>query len=157
LKIILLQETAKRVHRCALLFLKENSSENHLPDNKTELLPDLLPFVPNLSILLTDNIACELGLSNGTQRIFREFVHDDQEDPAIFKVKSEVFPSNTIYIRKPFYALMEVNTSQVETNLDDLCPKLIPIPLVKKQFTVPMKQLFGRLFERGQGWKKFRK
>jgi hypothetical protein len=46
---------------------KENSSENHLPYNKTELLPGLLPFVPNMPVLITDNIACELGLSNGTQ------------------------------------------------------------------------------------------
>ncbi len=42
-----------------------------------------------------------------------------------------VFPSNTIYVRKPFYALVEINTSQVETSLDGLHPKLIPIPLVK--------------------------
>ncbi len=73
------------------------------------------------------------------------------------KVKSEVFPSNTIYIGKPLYALVEINRSQVETNLDGLRPKLIPIPLVKKQFTVPMKQLFGRLFERVQGGKKSQK
>ncbi|CAF1559154.1 unnamed protein product, partial [Adineta ricciae] len=42
----------------------------HIPDNKTELLPGLLPLVPNMPVLLTDNIACELGLSNGTQGIF---------------------------------------------------------------------------------------
>jgi hypothetical protein len=42
---------------------------------------------------------------------------------------------------------VEINTSQVETNLDGLRPKLIPIPLVKKQF-------FGRLFERVQSGKK---
>jgi hypothetical protein len=47
-----------------------------------------------------------------------------------------------------------MSTSQVETNLDGLRPKLIPIPLVKQQFTVPIKQLFGRLFGRGQGGKK---
>ncbi len=107
-----------------------------------------------MPVLLTDNIACELGLSNGTQGIFRELVYDNQEDPTIFRVKREVFPSNTIYTRKPLYALVEINTSQVETNLDGLSRKLIPIPLVKKQFTVPIKQLFGRLFERGHGGKK---
>ena len=42
----------------------------------------------------------------------------------------------------------------VETSLDGLRPKLIPIPLIKKQFTVPIKQLFGRLFERVKGEKK---
>ena len=107
-----------------------------------------------MPVLLTDNIACELGLSNGTQGIFRELVYDDQEGSGGLKVKSEVFPSNTIYVRKPLYALVEINTSQVETCLDGLRPKLIPIPLSKKQFTVPIKQLFGRLFERGQRAKK---
>jgi hypothetical protein len=126
----------------------------HVPDNKTELLPGHLPFVPNMPVLLTDNIACELGLSNGTQGIFRELIYDDQEAPDGLKVRNEVFPSNTIYIRKPLYALVEINTSQVETSLDGLRPKLIPIPLIKKRFTVPIKQLFGRLFERMQGGKK---
>jgi hypothetical protein len=137
--------------------LKENSSENHLFDNKTELLPGLLPFVSNIPVLFTDNIACELGLSNGTQGIFRELVYDDREDSSGLKVKSEVFPSNTIYIRKPLYALVEINTSQVETNFDGLRPKLVPIPLIKKQFNVPIKQLFSRLFERVQGGKKSQK
>jgi len=111
---------------------KENPNENHLPDNKTELLPGLLPFVPNMPVLLTDNIACELGLSNGAQGLFRELIYDDHEDLGDLKIKSDVFPSNTIYIRKPLYALVEINTSQLETSLDGLPPKIIPIPLIKK-------------------------
>lgn len=107
-----------------------------------------------MPVLLTDNIACELGLSNGTQGIFRELVYDEQEDLDSLKVKSNVFPSNTIYIRKPLYALVEINTSQVETDLDGLPSKLIPIPLIKKQFTIPVKQLFGSLFQAVQGRKK---
>lgn len=43
------------------------------------------------------------------------------------------------------YALVEIKTSQLETSLDGLPPKIIPIPLIKKQFNVPIKQLFGRL------------
>jgi hypothetical protein len=73
------------------------------------------------------------------------------------KVMSEVFPSNTIYVRKPLYALVEINTSQLETSLDGLRSKLIPIPLTKKQFSVSIKQLFGLLFERDQRKKKFQK
>ncbi|CAF1563349.1 unnamed protein product [Rotaria magnacalcarata] len=107
-----------------------------------------------MPVLLNDNIACELELSNGTQGIFRELVYDDQENLGSLKVKSDVFPSSTIYIRKPLYTLVEINTSQVETDIDGLPPKLIPVPLVKKQFTVPIKQLFGPLFERVQGGKK---
>ncbi|CAF1207620.1 unnamed protein product [Adineta ricciae] len=104
-------------------------------------------------VLLTDNISCELALSNGTQGIFRELVYDDQEELGDFKIKSDVFPSNTIYIRKPLYALLEINTSQVETNFDGLRPKL-PIPLIKKRFTVPIKQLFGHLLDRVQSGRK---
>jgi hypothetical protein len=94
-----------------------------------------------MPVLLTDNVACERGLSNGTQGIFRELIYDDQEESGVFKVKNEVFPSNTIYIRKPLYALVEISTSQVETNLDGL----IPIPIIKKRFTGPIKQLFWHL------------
>ena len=111
------------------LILKKRFSEHHLSDNKTELLPGLIPFVPNMPVLLIDNIACELGLSNSTQGIFRELVYNDQEESSGLNVKNEIFPSNTIYIRKTLYALVEINTSQVETNLDGLRPKLIPIPL----------------------------
>jgi hypothetical protein len=104
-------------------------------------------------VLLTDNIACGLGLSNTTEGIFRELIYDDQEDPNVLKVNSDISPSNTIYVRKSLYVLVEIKTSQVETSLDGLRPKLIPIPLNKK-FTISIKQLFGRLFERGQGEKK---
>ena len=64
-----------------------------------------------MPVLLTDNIACELGLSNGTQGIFCELVYDDQEDSITFNMNNAVFPSNTIYVRKPLYALVEINSS----------------------------------------------
>ncbi|CAM4984063.1 unnamed protein product, partial [Rotaria socialis] len=115
---------------CVAKLIKQTLNETHLPDNKTERLPGLLPFVPDKSVLLTNNIACELGLSNSTQCIFRELLYDDYGDLGSLKVRSDVFPSNTIYIRKPLYALVEINTSQVEADLDGLTPKLIPIPLV---------------------------
>lgn len=41
-----------------------------LPDNKTEHLPGYLPLIPGMPVLLQENIACELGLSNGTRGIF---------------------------------------------------------------------------------------
>jgi hypothetical protein len=93
-----------------------------------------------MPVLLTDNIVCELELSNGTQGIFRELVYDDQDNLTTVKVNSEVFLPSTIYVRKHLYALVEINTSQVETSLDDLCLKLIPF-----------KQLFGRLLKQRQG------
>ena len=110
---------------------------------KTELLPSFLPLVPNMPVLLTDNISCELRLSNGTQGIFRELVYDDKEDPVTFNMNDAIFPSNSIYVRKPLYALVEMNSSQVETNLDGLQP--ISISLVKKEFSISIKQLLGPL------------
>ena len=119
-----------------------------MSDNKTELLPGFLPLVPNMPVLLTDNIACELGLSNSTQGIFRELVYDDQEDSVTDNMKNTIFPTTTTYIRKPLYALVEINSSQIETNLDGLQSKLIPISLVKKEFTVSINQILGPLLEK---------
>jgi hypothetical protein len=51
-----------------------------------------------MPVLFTDNITCELGLSGGTQGIFRDLIYDHQEDPDGLKVKREVFPLNTIYM-----------------------------------------------------------
>ena len=102
---------------------------------------------------LTDNIACELGLSNGTQRIFRELVYGDKEDPVTFNMNNAIFPSNSIYVPKPLYALVEMNSSQLETNLDGLHPKLIPMTLVKKEYSISIKQLLTPLLEQRTGRK----
>ena len=102
---------------------------------------------------LTDNIDCELGLSNGTQGIFRELVYDDKEHLVTFNMINTIFPSNSIYVRKPLYALVEMSSSQVETNLDNLQPKLILMTLVKKEYSISMKQLLGPLLEQRSGRK----
>ena len=62
-------------------------------------------------------------------------------------MNNAIFPSNSIYVRKPLYALVEMNSSQVETNLDGLQSKLIPISLVIKEFSISIKQLLGPLLE----------
>jgi hypothetical protein len=49
---------------------------------------------------------------------------------------------------------VEIHTTQVETSLAGLRPKLISIPLIKKRFTVPIKKLFSHLLERMQGGRK---
>jgi hypothetical protein len=52
------------------------------------------------------------------------------------------------------YVLVEINTSQLETNLDGIRPKLIPISLDKKEFTIPIKQLIGRSLDDSKGGRK---
>ena len=42
-----------------------------LCDSKTEHLPGLLPLVPGMPVILTQNIAIELGLIDGMNGIFR--------------------------------------------------------------------------------------
>ncbi|CAF2013596.1 unnamed protein product [Rotaria magnacalcarata] len=51
-----------------------------LPDNKTEHLSGYLPLVPGMPVLLQENIACELGLSNGTPGIFHELIYDETRE-----------------------------------------------------------------------------
>ena len=67
-----------------------------LPDNKTEHLPGYLPLVPGIPVLLQENIACELGLSNGTQGIFRELVYNKISD-ADTTFDEEIFPIGTVF------------------------------------------------------------
>ncbi|CAF4151466.1 unnamed protein product, partial [Rotaria sordida] len=64
-----------------------------LRDNKTEHLPGYLPLVPGIPVLLTENIATELGLSNGTRGIFRQLVYD--EPPEDVRYHDQNFPPNT--------------------------------------------------------------
>ena len=105
-----------------------------LSDSKTEHLPGLLPFVPGMPVMLTQNIAIELGLINGMNGIFRQLVYE--EDSVSTSVLSETFPNNTRYIHKPLYALIEIIRSKLECNLEQLQPNLVPIPLMEQTFRI---------------------
>jgi ATP-dependent exoDNAse (exonuclease V) alpha subunit len=105
-----------------------------LSDSKTEHLPGLLPFVPGMPVILTQNIAIELGLINGVNGIFRQLVY--QADSVSTDTLSKVFPNNTQYIHRPLYALVEIARSKIECNLEELQPKLVPIPLMEQTFRV---------------------
>jgi ATP-dependent exoDNAse (exonuclease V) alpha subunit len=105
-----------------------------LSDSKTEHLPGLLPLVPGMPVILTQNIAIELGLINGTNGIFRQLVYED--DSVSTDVISETFPSNTRYIQKPLYALIEIVRSKIECNFEQLQSNLVPIPLMEQTFRI---------------------
>ena len=85
-----------------------------------------------MPVILTQNIAIELGLINGTNGIFRQLVY--QADSVSTDVLSEAFPNNTQYIHRPLYALVEIARSKIECNLEQLQPKLVPIPLIEQTF-----------------------
>ncbi|CAF1689221.1 unnamed protein product, partial [Adineta ricciae] len=85
-----------------------------------------------MPVILTQNIATELGLINGINGIFRQLVY--HEDSITTGNLSEMFPNNTQYIRRSIYALIEIAKSKIECKLQDLQQKLIPIPLVEQTF-----------------------
>jgi hypothetical protein len=112
-----------------------------LPDNKTEHLPGYLPLIPNMPVLLQENIACELGLSNGTQGIFRELIYD-QTSELTNGSDEGVFTTDTVFVRNAQYALVEIPKSKMR-KLDSLDPFIIPIPVVEKTFDVNLEKLYA--------------
>ena len=113
-----------------------------LSDSKTEHLPGLLPFVPGMPVILTQNIAIELGLINGLNGIFRQLVY--KETSITTNAVSETFPNNTKYIRRPLYALVEIVKSNMECNFEQLQPNLIPIPLMEQKFRVDIADILPK-------------
>ncbi|CAF2089237.1 unnamed protein product, partial [Rotaria magnacalcarata] len=81
-------------------------------DSKTEHLPGLLPLVPGMPVILTQNIAIELGLINGMNGIFRQLVYEPDS----------------------------VSTN-IGCSLDQLQPNLIPIPVMEQTFRVDMSDI----------------
>ena len=112
-----------------------------LPDNKTEHLPGYLPLVPGMPVLLQENIACELGLSNGTRGIFRQLVFGNSLPPTTGSVE-EKFTVDTIFVRNAQYALVEIPTSKVK-KLHSLDPFIVPIPVIEKTFEVNLDKLYS--------------
>ena len=110
-----------------------------LPDNKTEHLPGHLPLVPGMPVLLTENLATELGLSNGTRGIFRQLVYEDSSDNGSFQ--EILFPKNTKFITQPKYALVEFFNCKLESSLDELESKIIPIAVSEQTFLFDIKDL----------------
>ena len=113
-----------------------------LSDSKTEHLPGLLPLVPGMPVILTQNITIELGLINGVNGIFRQLVY--QESSVSTDVISEEFPNNTRYVHQPLYVLVEINKSKVEHGLEQLQPKLIPIPVMEQTFRVDISDIIPK-------------
>jgi hypothetical protein len=110
-----------------------------LPDNKTEHLPSYLPLVPGMPVLLTCNIATELGLSNGTRGIFRQLVYDDSDDDARFS--DPLFPQHSKFVTHPKYALVEFPSCKLDSGLKHLETNIIPIAVTEQSFLFDIKQL----------------
>ncbi|CAF1449777.1 unnamed protein product [Rotaria sordida] len=92
--------------------------------------------------VITQNIAIELGLINGINGIFRQLVY--QTDSVSTDVLSEIFPKNTQYIHRPLYALIKIAKLKIESNLEELQPKLVPIPVIEQTFRVNVSDILPK-------------
>lgn len=112
-----------------------------LSDNKTEHLPGYLPLISGMPVLLTENTATELGLSNGSRGIFRQLVYEDNTDEVPFD--ETVFPKHTKCVAHPKYALVEFTSCKLETGLQELQSKIIPIAVTEQTFLFDIKELLN--------------
>ena len=111
-----------------------------LPDNKTEGLPGYLPIVPNMPVLITYNIATELHISNGSiGRLVKVVYEDEEQSYDATVISNPTFPSNTVYVRKPLYALVQLPQCKLASPLTDLQPTCIPIVPEQKTIKVDLK------------------
>ncbi|CAF3861093.1 unnamed protein product [Rotaria sordida] len=110
-----------------------------LPNNKTEHLPGYLPLVLGMPVLLTENVASGIGLSNSTRGIFRQFVYD--ESPEDVRYHNQNFPPNTKFITQPKYALVEFPGCKLDEKLAQLSSKRVPIAVSEQTFLFDAKEL----------------
>lgn len=105
-----------------------------LSDSKTEHLPGYLPLVPGMPVILTQNIAIELGLINGANGIFRQLVYQAESVKA--SNLSQDFPPDAHYVHQPMCALIEMVKAKVTCQLTDLERNIVPIPLTEQNFRI---------------------
>ena len=117
-----------------------------LLNNKTEHFPGYLPLVLGMSVQLTENIATELGLSNGTCGIFRQLVYGESSTGVVFEDNN--FPKSTKYIMQPKFALVEFPSCTLESELDELRSTVIPVSISEQAFLFDGKQLLTENVER---------
>ena len=112
-----------------------------LPDNKTEHRPGYLPLLSGMPILLTENVATELALSNGTRGILRQLVYE--ESPADVQFHYTNFPKTAKFITQPKYALVEFPQCKIDSELAELQSKIIPIAASEQSFLFDIKDLLA--------------
>jgi hypothetical protein len=88
-----------------------------------------------MPVLITHNIATELHISNGSiGRLVKVAYEDEEQSHDATAISNPTFPSNTVYVRKPLYALVQLPQCKLTSVLTDLQPTCILI--VPEQKTI---------------------
>ena len=81
-----------------------------------------------MPVLITHNIATELHISNGSiGRLVKVVYEDEEQSYDTTTISNPTFPSNTVYVRKPLYRLVQLPQCKLASGLTDLQPTFIPI------------------------------
>ena len=92
-----------------------------------------------MPILITHNIVTKLHISNGSLGRLVRLIYEDEEQPHdTGAIISFIFPSNTVYIRKPLYALVQLPQCKLKSALTYLPPTCIPIVPEQKTIEVDL-------------------
>lgn len=96
-----------------------------------------------MNVILTDNIATELGLANGTTGIFHKLVYAESIDDEKTTMSKD-FPIGTKYVTNPIYALIEITNAKLHVNLENLPATFVPIPLRSKLFSIDISRTYHK-------------
>ena len=93
-----------------------------------------------MPLLVKHNIATELHILNGSIGRLVKVVREDEEQSCdTSAISNPTFLSNTVYIRKPLYALIQLPQCKLASALTDLQPTLVPIVPERKTIKVDLK------------------
>jgi hypothetical protein len=92
-----------------------------------------------MPVLITHNIAAELHISNDSiGRLVTVVYEDEEQSYDATAISDPTFPSHTMYVGKPLYALVQLPQCKLASGLTDL--QLTIIPIVPEQKKIVTKQ-----------------
>lgn len=92
------------------------------------------------------SICSKFGLTNGTNGSFRKLIYKKQSYNNDYnKTLNSIFNDiNTVFIKKPLCAIVDIPTCNINGIFDGLKYKSIPIPLTKGHFKISSKNILSK-------------
>lgn len=94
-----------------------------------------------MKVMLTENIATELGLANGTIGIFHRLIYETEESNLDY-IDSPEFCNQYRYVTRPLVALIEIPDHRLKFKFEDLPWGIVPISVRTKSFKVDITSEF---------------